>query len=104
MALDPSPEFLALEALLLSIVESFEQYKEHGVSYITFLYNCFESGLMKILCKEFYFRPGGLLNWLGNFVRGPYKKHLSEIILHLEVVQEMSFKDISYLELWGHLV
>ena len=32
VALELSPEFLALEALLLRLVESFEQYKEHGVS------------------------------------------------------------------------
>ena len=32
VALELSPEFLALQALLLSIVESFKQYKEHGVS------------------------------------------------------------------------
>ena len=33
VVLERSPEFLALEALLLSIMESFEQYmyKEHGV-------------------------------------------------------------------------
>ena len=29
VALNRSPEFVALEALLLSTVESFEQYKEH---------------------------------------------------------------------------
>ena len=30
MALEYSPELLALGAILFSIVESFEQYKEHG--------------------------------------------------------------------------
>ena len=34
MSLEHSLEFLALEAPLLSIVESFEQYKEHVVSEI----------------------------------------------------------------------
>ena len=33
MTLVRSPQFLALDALLLSILESFEQYREHGVSY-----------------------------------------------------------------------
>ena len=32
VALEHSPKFLALDALLLSIVEAFEQYKEHRVS------------------------------------------------------------------------
>ena len=32
MAPESSHEFLAVEALLLSLVESFEQYKKHGVS------------------------------------------------------------------------
>ena len=32
MTLERSPEFLDLEAPLLCIVESFEQYKEDGVS------------------------------------------------------------------------
>ena len=31
MAPESSPEFLAVEGLLLSIVESFEEYKKHGV-------------------------------------------------------------------------
>ena len=31
VALECSPEFLALETLLFSIVKSFEQYKEHGM-------------------------------------------------------------------------
>ena len=32
VALEHSPEFLALEALLLHIIKSFEQYKENRVS------------------------------------------------------------------------
>ena len=32
MAMEHLPEFSALEVLLLSVVESFEQYEKHGVS------------------------------------------------------------------------
>ena len=41
VALESSPEILALGALLLSIVESLEQYKEHGVSLIWSINNIF---------------------------------------------------------------
>ena len=36
---ESSPDFLAVEGLLLSLVESFEQYKKHGVSYICSINN-----------------------------------------------------------------
>ena len=42
----------------------------------------------------------GEQNWLGNFVKGPYKKHLCENNFELgPVVREMLFKDGSYLQL-----
>ena len=71
MALERSPEFLALKTLLLSI-RFFDQL-------ITFLYNYLESGTMdQMLCKEFYFSSGGCFvqqsrtGWA--ILSGSYKK------------------------------
>ena len=59
VALERSSEFLALEALMLSIMKLFEQYMEYCIfdQSITILYNYFESDVVQ---RPIYiFRSGG---------------------------------------------
>ena len=59
----------------------------------------------KIICKDYIFSSGGCFvlfsraEPVGQFVRGPYKKHLCDIILSLDQWLRMPFKDITYLQL-----
>ena len=54
------------------------EYREFDQS-VTFLHYYFEPRLIDV-CKEFYFQ----LSPVRQFFRGPYKKHLSEIVLKLD--------------------
>ena len=86
MAPECSPEFLALEALLFSRMEPFEQYKGHEVDLINEKHSCAiilnqDQWIRCCITSSILSYEGHFVKWsktsLGNYGRRPYEEHLS---------------------------